>query len=280
MANDEYQKLLSALLRQGQGSPHLNTGGVTAILSRLLTATKATASKPIASLAALLPGVRKQAVPSSGSGTGAGNGTSAVSGATLPSNADAGGFSKSAAGGSFDAGSLSNRAQKFDAGLAPSGTIAGATPAEARRLLARSAPVSQSTGSSMTGFLSKIPGISLGISPIISGIIGLFGGHNSPPPALKPFVLPSSVRLDAAIGANRQITAASHGANGLPKLNGTPAPSQAVTTAAQHSGPQQANVTPPAMDSRFFLDHSEQIAQAVKDAMLHSSSLNDVITDL
>ena len=35
-----------------------------------------------------------------------------------------------------------------------------------------------------------------------------------------------------------------------------------------------------AMDSQSFMDHSQQIAQAVRQAMLNLNSLNDVITDL
>jgi hypothetical protein len=35
-----------------------------------------------------------------------------------------------------------------------------------------------------------------------------------------------------------------------------------------------------AMDSQSFLDHSDDIAMAVKQAILNSSSLNDVISDL
>jgi len=34
------------------------------------------------------------------------------------------------------------------------------------------------------------------------------------------------------------------------------------------------------MDSKSFLDHSDEIAQAVREAMLGSHSLNDVIADL
>ena len=35
-----------------------------------------------------------------------------------------------------------------------------------------------------------------------------------------------------------------------------------------------------AMDSQSFLDHSDDIAMAVKQAILNSSSLNDVISNL
>jgi hypothetical protein len=34
------------------------------------------------------------------------------------------------------------------------------------------------------------------------------------------------------------------------------------------------------MDSRSFLDHSSEIAQAVRDAMLNLNSINDVVNDL
>jgi hypothetical protein len=34
------------------------------------------------------------------------------------------------------------------------------------------------------------------------------------------------------------------------------------------------------MDSQSFLDHSDDIAQAVRQSMLNMSSINDVITSL
>ncbi len=34
------------------------------------------------------------------------------------------------------------------------------------------------------------------------------------------------------------------------------------------------------MDSQSFLDHSEDIANAVRQAMLNSNSLNNVVNDL
>jgi len=34
------------------------------------------------------------------------------------------------------------------------------------------------------------------------------------------------------------------------------------------------------MDSRSFMDHSSDIAQAVRDAMLNMHSINDVISNL
>jgi hypothetical protein len=34
------------------------------------------------------------------------------------------------------------------------------------------------------------------------------------------------------------------------------------------------------MDSRSFLDHSDDIARAVRDAMLRSHSLNDIVSEI
>jgi hypothetical protein len=278
VSKNDFQKVLDGLLRQGQSASHLNNGSLTSILSKLLAATKTSTAKPIASLRGLLPAGQKIHTDSSGSSTS--GGVSArdfvpISGGSASSQ------TASAAGGSFDAGSFANQFQKAADGGGK--TVAGATAAQALRILAKRAAAPKSTGNPISNILSKIPGVSLAISPIISGIIGLFGGHNNTLPALTPFVLPSSVRLDAAIGPKDQFLPASHGANGLPKLNGVAAVTQsnasAQQTSAQQINAQQINVAPP-LDSRFFLDHSDQIALAVKDAMLHSSSLNDVITDL
>lgn len=277
MSKDDFQKVLDGLLRQGQSASHSNSGSVTSILSKLLAATKATTAKPMASLRGLLPAVQKIHTDSSGSSSGGGSARDfvAVSGGPASST------TASAAVGSFDAGSFANRFQRVADGGGK--TVGGATAAQALRILAKGAAAPKSTGNPISNILSKIPGVSLTISPIISGIIGLFGGHNNAPTALTPFVLPSSVRLDAAIGPKDQFLPASHGGNGLPKLNGVAAVTQsnasAQPTSAQQINAQQINVAPP-LDSRFFLDHSDQIALAVKDAMLHSSSLNDVITDL
>jgi hypothetical protein len=35
-----------------------------------------------------------------------------------------------------------------------------------------------------------------------------------------------------------------------------------------------------AIDSQSFLDHSDEIARAVRQAMLNMNSINDVVTDL
>ena len=45
-------------------------------------------------------------------------------------------------------------------------------------------------------------------------------------------------------------------------------------------GAAQITIQVQAMDSRSFLDHRDEIAQAVREAMLNSHSLNDVVSEL
>jgi hypothetical protein len=46
------------------------------------------------------------------------------------------------------------------------------------------------------------------------------------------------------------------------------------------AAPPQINVNIQAMDSQSFLDHSDEIAQAVRQAMLSLNSINDVMNEL
>ena len=50
--------------------------------------------------------------------------------------------------------------------------------------------------------------------------------------------------------------------------------------AGSGGGSTQITVQVQAMDSQSFLDHSDDIAQAVRQAMLQSSVLNDVIREV
>lgn len=116
------------------------------------------------------------------------------------------------------------------------------------------------------GFASSFLGG--GLSPILSGIFSLFGGgggHAAPPP-LTRFALPPSVSQQAGLSGG-QVTPIDYGQGGQ---------GRAVTGASTPNVQIQVN----AMDSRSFLDHSNEIAQAVRQAMLSSSSLNDVIAEM
>lgn len=125
-----------------------------------------------------------------------------------------------------------------------------------------------SVGSTVGGLASSLLGGGLSLSPIISGLISLFGGNDTPGITTQlPFRLPSPVQYDAGLSASApgQAVPVSYGAGG-----------QARTQAASPQVTVQVNT----MDSRSFLDHSDEIANAVRQALLNSNALSDVISDL
>ena len=115
----------------------------------------------------------------------------------------------------------------------------------------------------------------LGIGPLISGITNLFGGGGppTPTPAVK-YSPPPALQYQGAVMSGGQISGYDYNDRG-----GIRTMDSAQTSQAPQSSPQvivQVN----AMDSRSFLDHSDDIARAVRAAILNSSSLNDVISEM
>ncbi len=108
----------------------------------------------------------------------------------------------------------------------------------------------------------------LGLAPLIDGLMSLFGGSggSTTPPPLSSYTAPESVRFEGDVyrGANTTDWGGSGGAH-----SGAPLP---INT--------QITVQVNAIDSQSFLDHSQDIANAVRHAMLNSNSLNDVVSDL
>ena len=134
--------------------------------------------------------------------------------------------------------------------------------------------VTKSSGTSTTStagsLLSGLFGGNFGLSPILNGLISLFKGSGAPTlQPLVPFSLPPAIQYESGYSASNggQVGAANYGQSGAPRVS-SPSPATNVQI--------QVN----AMDSRSFLDHSADIASAVREAMLHSNSLNDVIADL
>lgn len=121
-------------------------------------------------------------------------------------------------------------------------------------------------GKSAASFLGR----GLALSPLISGIAKLFGGGKEEAPApLTRFALPPPVQIEGAVSATeRGIFPVDFGAGERPRRIAEAVPAPSVTIQVQ------------AMDSRSFLDHREEIAQAVREAMLHSHALNDVVAEL
>jgi hypothetical protein len=140
------------------------------------------------------------------------------------------------------------------------------------------------------GVLSTVVKSAFGLAPLVSGLIKLFGGGSAPePPPLIRYTAPPSLRFDAAV-FDGQTSSADHDQTGALRpfvqsqtrpasVAGAP-PIEAVPDAAGRQTGAVVNVTVQAMDSQSFLDHSQEIARAVREAMLNLNSLNDVVNDL
>lgn len=110
------------------------------------------------------------------------------------------------------------------------------------------------------------------IGSMISGIADLFGGGGKPTlPDLTRFQLPTSQEQTIYVGSQ-----------GTTAYQGN-AVQQAVTTqtsAGSYGVSGQGQSASPNADPQWFLDNSNHIAQAVKNAMLNSSSINDVVSEV
>ena len=140
---------------------------------------------------------------------------------------------------------------------------------ESAQASSRATSSAGSSGGSAGSTLLDIFGSGLGLSPLISGLASLFGGGGDNPvqSPLVHFALPPAVQVSAGVSeSGGPAFAVDHPQGGLPRASQTGAPAQ-ITVQVQ------------AMDSRSFLDHSGEIAMAVRQAMLESSVLNDVVRE-
>ena len=83
------------------------------------------------------------------------------------------------------------------------------------------------------------------------------------------------------MGMPRSYSAAPDGTSA--QASGTASPGSSGSGAPSGpsgAGATQITVNVQAMDSQSFLDHSNEIAQAVRAAMLNSNSINDVVNNL
>jgi hypothetical protein len=121
--------------------------------------------------------------------------------------------------------------------------------------------------------LLKSAAMMTGVGPVVTGLMKLFGSDEPEPlPALEKFAAPAPVSVEAGLTQDRRYSTIRYGTSGTPEA--TQSPSQRGA-----EGPTvQVNIQ--AMDSQSFLDRQDDIARAVREAMLHSSSLNDVVMEL
>jgi hypothetical protein len=162
----------------------------------------------------------------------------------------------------------------------------------------------ESTASTVESIASTVLKSGFGMVPLVSELLGLFGGGASPAPApLVKYAMPAAINFEAADSGSGSSNADTD-QFGMPRAysaggagGSTPASSPASGTsgsaAAQsnNSGSgssgspapaasPQITVNVQAMDARSFLDRSSDIAAAVRDAMLNLNSINDVVNDL
>lgn len=135
--------------------------------------------------------------------------------------------------------------------------------------LAQSAGNKASTAASVGKSILSFLGGGLGLVSLVGKLLG--GGEKTPAPALPRFELPAAIQLDAGIlPGSSTLSSVRYAQDGLPR------------PAAIWPAPGAPNITVQvqAVDSRSFLDHSSEIAQAVREALLHSHSLNDVMGEM
>lgn len=147
----------------------------------------------------------------------------------------------------------------------------------------------QSAASTALSIASTVLESGLGLVPLISGLLGIFGGGGSPaPPPLVKYAMPERMNFESA-DTGGGISGADYDQSGMPRAYGgaqdgwNAPPAMGVgaggATPTGGSGPQ-ITVNVQAMDTQSFLDHSSEIAQAVRQAMLNLSSINDVVNEL
>ena len=157
---------------------------------------------------------------------------------------------------------------------------------------ASSASTTSSGGSTAESIVSTVLESGLGMVPLIVGLLGLFGGGETPAPTLEKYAMPERQYFEGA-DTGSDISDADYDQMGMPRTY-SPAPDGTSTqtsgaaapgtsgsgSAAGGTGAAQITVNVQAMDSQSFLDHSNEIAQAVRAAMLNSNSINDVVNNL
>jgi hypothetical protein len=148
---------------------------------------------------------------------------------------------------------------------------------------ANAGPSTASTIESIAGTVLKS---GFGMVPLVSELLGLFGGGGSPAPApLVKYAMPAAINFEAA-DSGSGTTNADTDQFGMPRAYSaggagasTPTNGAASGTSGSTASPQ-ITVNVQAMDARSFLDRSTDIAAAVRDAMLNLNSINDVVNDL
>lgn len=168
-----------------------------------------------------------------------------------------------------------------------------------------SAPAAESSGvgDTLSSVASTVLKSGFGLAPLATELFSLFGGGDtSTPPPLVKYAMPAAVDFEAAetstgmsgldydqSGMARvyqassilgtQSTMAGAGSTAATQAAAPVADNPPASTATPTQAPQ-ITVNVQAMDARSFLDRSNDIALAVRDAMLNMNAINDVVNEL
>ena len=125
-----------------------------------------------------------------------------------------------------------------------------------------------------------------GLAPLISGIVSLFSGGDAPPAPPVKYAMPAAANFQAQ-ESQGQVSGMDYDQSGMPRSYAPATASAGASgdtsgggSSAASSAAPQITVNVQAMDARSFMDRSNDIALAVRDAMLNLNSINDVVNDL
>jgi hypothetical protein len=153
------------------------------------------------------------------------------------------------------------------------------TPVVASKAQTTTQTTSNNSGSTLGSVASTVLTSGFGLAPLISGLVSLFSGGNAAAPApLVKYALPPAVDFQAA-ESQGQVTGLDYGQTGMPRSY-APAAASGGASGTGNGAATQITVNVQAMDARSFMDRSNDIALAVRDAMLNLNAINDVVNEL
>ncbi|MEZ5353028.1 MAG: hypothetical protein R2762_10365 [Bryobacteraceae bacterium] len=130
--------------------------------------------------------------------------------------------------------------------------------------------VTQAVGNAVSG-AARGGVVGLGLPSLISGLVNALRGSDQPQVPLPLLTQPAPIRVEAALPTASE-------PNFAPVTLDQAGFSRRSTVEPVVSTPVTIQVN--TMDSRSFLDHSDEIARAVRHALLNTHSLRDVVGEL
>ncbi len=170
-------------------------------------------------------------------------------------------------------------------------------PTSATNGIAAAASNIKSAAQAVAGAAARNLASGFMLGPIFTLFAGLFGGdkQESEETELAKYVPPESIHFTGAMPthAGLPVLGVDYDQSGLPRLMATallaPFINKALNGPTAEYGAQATQgltyaptitVQVQALDSRSFLEHSDEIARAVREALLNSHSLGDVLGEL